>query len=302
MTFSEGPPIELRGVEKSYGGFRLGPVDLTVEPGYVVAVVGPNGSGKSTLFRLLMGLAHPDGGEVRLFGGRYPDDEAGIKRRVGYVPERSVGHDEMTARHLGRFVARWYPRWSEDRYETLLRRFEIDPEKRFDRLSKGMQRRLDFALALASGADLFLLDEPTAGVDPLARRAMLEEISHAVSDGERSVLFATHAVEEVRRVADYVAFLSKGRFLGLYEKDALLEGWRAFWVGEVPDPGTLPGLVGLEGGGPARLVTDAPGALRGALEERGVEILRAAPLELDEILGHLARSAAGHDPAASLAK
>ena len=83
------PVISLKDVRKSYGNFELGPVDLAIEPGYVVAVVGPNGGGKSTLIRVLMNLIQPDSGELELFGGTYPDDEVEIKRRIGYVPELS---------------------------------------------------------------------------------------------------------------------------------------------------------------------------------------------------------------------
>src|SRR5215210_291570 len=103
------PVISLRGVRKSCGSFELGPVDLTVEPGYVVAVVGPNGGGKSTLIRMLMNLIQPDSGDLEIFGGTYPEDEIAIKRRIGYAPERSVGHDEMSANSLGEFVSRFYP-------------------------------------------------------------------------------------------------------------------------------------------------------------------------------------------------
>jgi ABC-2 type transport system ATP-binding protein len=287
----EAPVVSLEGVTKSYGGFTLGPVDLAVEPGYVVAVVGPNGSGKTTLFRLLMGLARPDAGEVRLFGRRYPEDEVAVKRRVGYVPERAVGHDDLTAREIGRFVSRWYPRWNEERYRELLRRFEIEPQKRFAKLSKGLQRRLSFAAAVACEPELLLLDEPTDGVDPIARGEMLDEISAFAGEGDRTVLLATHVMDEVRRVADYVAFLHRGRSLGLYEKDALLENWRVLWVKKVPNGrvADLPGVRSVEGGSPARLVTDSPRQTRVLLEERGVGILRTAPLTLDEILAHLVR-------------
>ncbi len=280
--------ISLEGVEKSYGNFALGPVDLEVEPGYVVAVVGPNGSGKSTLFRMLMNLARPDAGSVRLFGGGYPEDEVAIKQRIGYVPESAVGHDDMTARSLGRFVSHWYPTWDQEFYESLVDRSEIERGKRFGDLSKGMQRRLSFALAAATRADLLLLDEPTDGVDPFARREMLEDITAHVRDGEGTVLFATHVMEEVRRVADYVAFLVDGDFLGLYEKDALLERWRAFWLDGEPEEGT-PGIVATEPGSPVRVVSDAPARTEDALTRDGRRILRSGALDLEEILSHLMR-------------
>ena len=287
------PIVSMKGAVKTRPGFRLGPMDLQIEAGYVVALVGPNGSGKSTLFRLLMHLERPDEGEVRLFGERYPQDEVGIKRRVGYVPELSVGHDDMTAEELGAFVSRWYPTWNGERYGDLVRRFEIDPGRRFDKLSKGMQRRLAFAVAVACEPELLLLDEPTVGVDPFARRTMMEEIVCDVEAGDRTVVFATHNVDEVRRVADYVAFLHGGRFLGFHEKDALLERWKALWVERPPDPeASLPGLVSVEGTTPARLVTNSPEETRTALEQRGAKVLRTTALDLEEILSHLAEEAA----------
>lgn len=285
---TETPVISLKGVRKSYGNFELGPVDLEIEPGYVVAVVGPNGSGKSTLFRMLMNLVQPDSGEVALFGGAYPDEEVSIKRRVGYVPERSAGHDEMSAKALGEFVSHWYPTWDQKTYDDVVSRSEIEPDKKFGKLSKGVQRRLTFALAAATGSELLLLDEPTAGVDPFARREMLEDISRFVGDGRRTAVFATHVMEEVRRIADYVAFLVDGDFLGFYEKDALLEGWRTIWVDRPPGDDT-PGVVEVEDGMPVRLVSDAPEVMANALEHQGIKTIRTAPLDLEEILWRLMR-------------
>ena len=224
------PVISLKGVRKTFrNNFELGPMDLTVEPGCIVAVLGPNGGGKSTLIGMLMNLIHPDSGEVSLFGLSHPEDEVAIKQRIGYVPESSVGHDELSAKSLGEFVSYWYPRWDQRLYQDLIERYKVDPDKRFGKLSKGMQRCLAFALALATGGELLLLDEPTVGVDPFARRQMLEDISRfmrdGVNDGDgRTVVFATQVMEEVRRLADYVAFLVDGEYLSLQEKDTLLEG------------------------------------------------------------------------------
>ncbi len=285
---SQTPVISLRDTRKSYGDFELGPVDLEIEPGYVVAVVGPNGGGKSTLFRMLMNLIRPDSGEVRLFGGAYPDDEVAIKQRVGYVPERSSGHDEMSAKALGEFVSHFYPGWDQRLYEEHVERLDIEPDKKFGRLSKGVQRRLAFALAAASGSELLLLDEPTAGVDPFARREMLEDISRFMQDGDRTVVFATHVMEEVRRIADYVVLLVDGDFLGLHEKDALLEGWKTLWVDREPE-GDVPGVVGVESGRPTRIVSDSPQETGEALWAENIRIVRSGALDLEEILSHLMR-------------
>jgi ABC-2 type transport system ATP-binding protein len=282
------PVISLRDIRKSYGNFEFGPVDLTIEAGYVVAVVGPNGCGKSTLIRTLMNLIQPDSGKLKLFGVTYPDDEVAIKRRVGYVPERSVGHDEMNAKSLGELVSRFYPKWDRKLYEVLLERSEIEPDKQFGELSKGVQRRLAFALALATGSELLLLDEPTAGVDPFARREMLEDISRFMQDGDRTVIFATHVMEEVRRIADYVAFLVDGEFLGLHEKDALFERWKTFWVDREPE-GDVPGLVEVEGGNLARIVTDSPDVTAEALSTEDIRIVRSGTVDLEEILSYLMR-------------
>ena len=295
-TPAQTPVISLRDVRKSYGNFELGPVNLEIEPGYVVAVVGPNGSGKSTLFGMLMNLVKPTSGEVRLFdGASYPDDEVAIKQRIGYVPESSVGHDEMSARSLGEFVSYWYPKWDQRLYQDLIERYKVDPDIRFGKLSKGVQRRLTFALALATGCELLLLDEPTVGVDLFVRRQMLEDISRFMRSGDRrTVVYATHVLEEVRRIADYVAYLVDGEYLGLYEMDALLEGWKMLWVDREPE-GDIPGVVQVVvggrvvGGSPTRLVSDSPEETERALSAQNIRIVRSEPLDLEEILSHLMR-------------
>ena len=286
------PMVSLAGVEKSFPDFHMGPVGLEVEPGYVAALVGPNGYGKSTLFRMLLNLAHPDAGRLRIFGLGYPDNEIRIKRDIGYVPDVVVGADEMTPKDLGTFTAYWYPSWDQERYTGLLKRFEIPGKKRFTNLSKGLRRRLSFAVALATQARLLVLDEPTDGIDPLARRMVLDEVADYVQDGQRSVLFSTHVVDEVRNIADYVAFMHEGSFLGMYEKDDLMQCWKALWVDHPPDA-ELPGVVSVQHGSPARLVSRSPVHTRDALREQRIEVVRTAALDLDEILGHLVREHAG---------
>ena len=285
--------ISLRNVRKSYkGGFELGPVNLEVEPGCVVAVVGPNGGGKSTLFGLLMNLLRPDSGTVSLFGLAHPRDEVAIKQRIGYVPERAVYRDDMSARYLGEFVSYWYPNWDPELYEDLIGRARIDPRYKFGKLSKGLQRRLLFALALATGPQLLLLDEPTAGVDLFARREMLEDIwrfARDVRDGEgtqKTVVFSTHTVEEARQIADWVVFLADGMFLGLHDKGALLDGWKRLLVDGRPEEHP-PGVVELECGRPTRVVSDSWRETAEALSTQGIRVVREESMDLEEILSHL---------------
>jgi len=290
-VMTKTPVISLREIRKSYGNVELGPVDLEIEPGYVVAIVGPNGGGKSTLLRMPMNLVQPDSGEMMLFGGAYPDDEVAIKQRVGYVPERSVGHDEMSAKTLGEFVSHFYPGWDQRLYEDLVKRAQIEPDKGYGKLSKGVQRRLAFALALATGSELLILDEPTAGVDPFVRRQVLEDMSRFMQEDadRRTVVFATHVMEEVRRIADYVVFLVDGEFLGLHEKDALLEGWKILWVDRKPEGDTSGVVEVVEGGSPTRIVSDSPKETAEALSAQDIRIVRSGRLDLEEILSHLMR-------------
>jgi ABC-2 type transport system ATP-binding protein len=285
------PVISLQGLRKTYEAFELGPINLDIQPGYVVAIVGPNGGGKSTLMGMLMNLIKPTSGEITLFGGTYPEDEVAVKRRIGYAPERPSGYDGLSPRDLGEFVSRFYPGWDQRLYEDLLADVAIEPEKLFGEFSTGTQRRLTFALALATGSELILLDEPTMGVDPFARRQILEGISRFMTDeryGDRTVVFTTHVMEEVRRIADYVAFLVDGKLLGLFEKDALLEGWRTFWLDREPES-DVPGQVEVESGNPARIVSYSPRETEEALCARNIRIVRSGALDLEEILSHLMR-------------
>ncbi|MFS0840604.1 ABC transporter ATP-binding protein [Paenibacillus sp. 1P03SA] len=243
--------IRLSGVEKILGDMRLGPIDLEVETGSVVALVGQNGSGKSTIFRMLMNLTKVENGRVELLGCPYRDDDAetGIKRRIGYVPEESDWSELgcTTIGELHDFVSRWYPTWNETLYRSLMEEFELNGKLKLKTLSKGMKRKLSYIMAAAYEPELLLLDEATSGLDPFATKRMMEHLVKFMDREGRSIFFSTHVMEEIRRLADYIVYINRGRLIGVYEKDQLLDDWKRIWVREMPQPasGPLPGVVSI---------------------------------------------------------
>jgi len=287
------PVLELQGFEKRRGDFRLGPIDLAIEEGLIVALVGPNGSGKSTLFRSLMGLLHQGRGTLRVFGEpAYPARDVATKSRIGFVGDALLPIDEdMTVLEWKRFVARWFPSWNEETWNRLSARLELEPRKKLKELSTGMAKRLEFALAVSHDPELLLLDEPSSGLDPFAWRIMMEEIRSFMDAGDRTVFVATHIMEEVRRLADLIVFLYNGRIVGVYEKDRLMDDWKTMWIDEAADRAReLPGVVAAEegrSGGSARIVTNDARRTEAELRARGVAATETRAVELEDILWHL---------------
>ncbi|WP_409343211.1 ABC transporter ATP-binding protein [Paenibacillus sp. MBLB4367] len=283
--------IKFQDIEKLVDGkFRLGPISMEIERGYVVAVVGPNGSGKSTMFRMLMHMLQPDRGSLSVLQQHYPQDAVSMKQKIGYVPEFSdFGGVAKTIGQLIEFVSYWYPGWDERRCRELIAKFELDPGMKLSALSKGMQRKLSLTLALAPNPELLLLDEPSSGLDPFAWRQMIDELTQFMRGGDRTVVIATHIMDEVRRLADYVAFMYKGKLIGFHEKDALLDTWKMIWVDRMPDnPGRLPGVTEAHDQ-PARLISYEPDLTEAALAKQGISVIRMQSLELDEIFVQLQR-------------
>ncbi|MBP1992436.1 ABC transporter ATP-binding protein [Paenibacillus eucommiae] len=290
--------IRLRGLSKPLGKLTLGPLDLELEAGYFTAILGKNGSGKSTLFRLLMNMLKPEQGEIELLGAGYPLEEVALKRRIGYVPE-TMNWQEIecrTIKELTRLVSRWYPSWDKQRYDRLMTEFELQDNFKLEVLSKGMQRKLAFIYAISHNPDVLLLDEPSSGLDPFAWRIMMKEIGRFMESGNKTVLMATHILEEIKLMADYIVFMHDGQLLGKYEKDTLMDGWKAFWVGmSAYSKLQLPGVVQIEDSSPGspgvvRLISDSPLETEAALNEHKINVISTKALELDEILSFLIRN------------
>ncbi|MGG4203857.1 ABC transporter ATP-binding protein [Paenibacillus jamilae] len=284
------PIIEMSEVYKTRGNREIGPINLTIEPGYVVALAGHNGSGKSTLIHLLTQLIHPDSGEIRWFGQAYPDGmPADTRQWVGYVSEQPTREeDRLTAEAAAAFRALWYPGWDETRFQRLMERFQVPQHTKLSRMSKGERRKFELAAALAPHPRLLLLDEPSSGLDPFAWKIMLEELRGCMENGKTTVIIATHIIDEIKRLADYIVLMHDGRLLGKLEKDHLLENSKEMWFEGTPEEASeLPGVVETESeGGLQRIVTLAAGETSAILEQAGIRPIRVRRLELDDILVH----------------
>lgn len=204
-------------------------VSLQVPEGAVYVLAGANGAGKSSLLRILMNLTRRDGGDVEVFGldpARSPEE---ARARVGYVPETTeTGYRWMTTGQLLRHQRAYYGGWDEAYAERLCRLLDVRPERRIGAMSKGQARRLQLVAALAHRPPLLLLDEPTDGLDPVARDEVLGLLSEHLADTGCSILVSTHLVYEMERIADHLGVISEGRLLAQVRLDALHAGLRSY--------------------------------------------------------------------------
>jgi ABC-2 type transport system ATP-binding protein len=220
------PVIHLRGVSKAYRFFRLENVSLELAPGEIMGFVGPNGAGKSTTLRILLGLVAADAGEVRVLGQPMPERQAEAKRDVGYVSDDMKLFPNATIGWHMQFVASLYPAWDADYAASLLKRFGLQPAQLAKQLSRGEQTKALLLLALARRPRLLILDEPTTGLDPVARHEVLTEFLDVLQDEGRSILFSSHNTVDVERISDQITFIDRGRIVDSGDKESFLDRWR----------------------------------------------------------------------------
>ena len=218
------PALKVEALQRRYGSRTvLSSVDLTVEPGQVVGLLGGNGAGKSTLMQCALGVLECHGGSAQVFGEDVRSLSDTVRARIGYVPQEHDLFLWATVRQVLDYFRAMYPRWNTSRVEALLDRSSLDPAQRVSRLSPGERQRLSVVRALAHDPDLLVLDEPVAALDPGARRAFLRELVERNVDAGTSVLFSTHIVSDLERVAADVALLHKGRIRLRAPLDDVLE-------------------------------------------------------------------------------
>ena len=217
--------FEVEGVGKHYRGFSLADVSFSLPRGYIMGLIGPNGAGKTTLIKLVLNLVRRQSGSIRVFGLDNLVHEAEIKARVGFVPDEPNFHSDVTLRDLAAATAIVYRRWDSEAFQRLVSEFQLPMQKKFKTLSHGTKTKFALALALSHGAELVILDEPTAGLDPVFRRELLDRLSGMLQDERVSILFSTHITNDLERSADFITFLRAGRVVFSKPKDEILDSW-----------------------------------------------------------------------------
>ena len=220
--------LELHGVQKTYPGFTLGPIDLTLPGGTVCGLIGENGAGKSTTIKLILDMIDREAGTVKLFGREEITPLA--KADIGVVLGGEGVPTCLTAPQVGQVMAGIYPNWDTDAYTELCRRFDLPENKRYGDYSTGMKMKQCLAVAFSHHPKLLLLDEATSGLDPVVRDELIDLLLDFVRDEDHAILISSHIVSDLEKLCDTIAFLHKGRLLLCEDKDTLREEY-ALWHG-----------------------------------------------------------------------
>ena len=214
--------IEIKGLQKNYGDFKLGPIDLTLPEGCIMGLIGENGAGKSTTIKAMLDMITA-GGSIRLLGKDVRESSALLKQDLGIVPDEIGLPEGLNIRQVEKIMADSFRNWDSKQFNDYMKRFNLPEKKAFKTFSKGMKMKLGIAIALSHKAKLLILDEPTSGLDPLVRDEIVGILNDFTREESHSILISSHIVSDLEKICDYIAFLHKGKLMLCDEKDRLLE-------------------------------------------------------------------------------
>ena len=214
--------IEIKNLTKSFPGFTLNNLNLTLPGGCILGLIGENGAGKSTTIKLILDIIHKDSGSITILGRDNTENIRLTKEEVGVVMDEIGLPECLTVQQVGKVMAHTFRSWDASAYQALVRRMDLPEKKPFKDFSRGMKMKLGIAIALSHHCKLLLLDEATSGLDPVVRDDVVEMLSEFTRDEGHSILISSHIVSDLEKLCDYIAFLHKGKLLLWEEKDVLL--------------------------------------------------------------------------------
>ncbi len=281
--------VEIRDLDRRFGTKQaLDNISLTVPRGSVFGIVGVNGAGKTTLIKHVLGLLRPQSGTVTVFGRDPVADPVGVLSRLGYLSEQHEMPDWMRVGDLLAYTAAFYPKWDHHYADTLVESFQLDPNVKVRSLSKGQRARVGLLSALAHRPEVLVLDEPSSGLDPIVRRDILGAIIRTISEEGRTVMFSSHLLDEVERVADHIAMLHQGRLLFCGMLEGMKQAFRRVTLRfqeAIDRPPRLESAIDWHGSGYewTAMCRESDGDLYAQATMAGGEVVAATVPSLDEI-------------------
>ena len=287
MNPSNDCVIETCALSKRYGRkLALDHLDLAIPRGRIHAIVGANGAGKSTLFRILMGFMPPTSGEARILGRDSQALTPADRARIGFVNEEHTLASWMRVSQVTAMQRHQYPRWNQQAFDNVIGHYHVLPEQKVGQLSRGERAGFNLALALAQGPELLVLDEPTLGLDVVAKRAFLESLLYSNAADDCTVVYCSHQMEEIERVADNLIILERGQLKHMSAPEDFTARV-SHWVADVPFKGpelhSVPGLLEAQrlDGLHHYLVLDQDAGFERFLREAGARNVQSMPVSLD---------------------
>lgn len=224
--------LNIKNVTKKYNRFTLDNVSFSVPQGAIMGLIGENGAGKSTLIKAILDLINKDGGEVDIYGKKHDRNAKEIREDVGVVFDTLHYNENLNPNDISKINKYTYKNWDEKAFRNYLEVFKLNERSKIKIMSKGMKMKLGIAIALSHKAKLLILDEPTAGLDPVARDELLDIFLDFMQDETHSILISSHITTDLEKIADYITFIHEGMVLLSKPKDELLYDYRIVKCGE----------------------------------------------------------------------
>jgi ABC-2 type transport system ATP-binding protein len=218
--------LEVNGLNKTYEKFELRNVSFDLDEGYIMGFIGANGAGKTTTLKSILNMINFESGDINILGESFSENESKLKQSIGYMFGDADFYTRRKIKVITAVVKRFYTNWDEGTYQSLIKRFNLDEDKKLMELSQGMKIKYSLVLALSHEAKLLLLDEPTSGLDPVARDELLELFQELVEDGKTSILFSTHITSDLVKCADYITYINNGEIISSKTQDEFKASYR----------------------------------------------------------------------------
>ena len=237
--------IQTNNLTKQYGEQKsVSAMNLHVKKGRIYGLLGRNGAGKTTTMKMLLGLTKPTSGNIKIFGKSMKDSPEEIKNKIGFVYDSLNFYPHVTIRDFKNISKYFYKDFNKAKFDEYLTKFDINEKLKIKNLSKGQSAKLMLANALSHNAKLLILDEPTAGLDPVVRKEVLMYLQEFIEEEDTSVLICTHNTEELDRIADYITFINNGEVVFSKDKESLREEYRVI-RGSKEDIQVLDKIIGI---------------------------------------------------------